>query len=117
MKKVVLLIMGCLFTSFAGCEYKNEEDLFGEKEACREAVSFAAEIEPLIQANCALSGCHATGGVFPELSTFEKIKASAADVKQVTQSLQMPPPSSGKSLNQQQIDLIACWVGQGALNN
>lgn len=109
--------MGCLSTLFAGCEYKNEEELFGEKEACGEAVSFAAEIEPLIQANCALSGCHAAGGVFPELTTFEKISASAPEIKQMTQILQMPPPSSGKSLTQQEIDHIACWLEQGAPKN
>lgn len=117
MKRLSLLMICGVFLLFFGCEYKNEEELFGEKEACGSPVMFADDIEQLIQTNCALAGCHAAGGVFPELSSYEKIKASASKIKQMTQTLQMPPPSTGKSLTQEQIDHLACWVEQGAPNN
>lgn len=107
------IIMACLLV-LTGCEYENEEALFGEPEECTTPVLFESEIRPLIQANCAFSGCHAAGGTSPELTTFELVQARATDIRHMTQSRQMPPPSSGRSLSQEEIDKIACWVEQGA---
>lgn len=98
-----------------GCEYETEEALFGNSPKCTTPVFFESDIKPLIQANCALTGCHATAGTPPELSTFEMVQARAADIRHITQSRQMPPPSSGMSLSQEEIDKIACWVEQGAV--
>jgi mono/diheme cytochrome c family protein len=103
------------FLVLAGCEYENEEALFGEPEPCATAVFFENDIRELIQTNCALPGCHAAGGTFPELSSFERVHNRAADIRRVTQSGEMPPPASGRSLSQEEIELIACWVEQGAL--
>lgn len=98
----------------AGCEYENEEALFGESQECSTAVFFEKDIRPLIQANCALPGCHAAGGTLPELTSFELVHARAADIRHMTQSRQMPPPTSGRSLSQEEIDKISCWVEQGS---
>lgn len=97
-----------------GCEYQSEEALFQEKELCESSLTFSSHIEEIINTNCAVAGCHSPGGISPDLSTYEKVKERARDVAHETKTLQMPPPSSGKSLSQQEIDQIACWVEQGA---
>jgi uncharacterized membrane protein len=115
MKTVPLLTF--LFLAFlaGACAYEQEDSLFEKQEDdCATPVAFNTHIAPIIQTNCALSGCHAVGGVEPEFTSFEQVKARANEVKQQTQSRQMPPASSGRSLSQEEIRMIACWVNKGA---
>ena len=106
--------MSGLLLLAGACEYKNEEELFGKEAQCADEVFFLTDIQPIIQTNCAISGCHASGGTSPELTSFEKVAARAADVVRETQSGHMPPASSGKSLSAEEINRISCWVQQGA---
>jgi uncharacterized membrane protein len=46
----------------------------------------------------------------------QKLKNLAASVKLRTANKSMPPSGSSQ-LTQSQIDLIGCWVDDGALNN
>jgi len=75
--------------------------------------SFANDIFPIISTNCAVSGCHKGTGL-PDFSTLKNIQADAQAIKSQTISRSMP---IGKTLNQDQINLIACWVNDGALDN
>lgn len=115
MRHFLYIVLSSLLLVVAACEWENEEDLFARSEACADPVRFATHIAPIIQTNCAISGCHAAGGLSPELSSYEKVKARAADVRQETGAGQMPPPSSGKSLSKEEIQQIACWVEQGMI--
>jgi hypothetical protein len=65
--------------------------------------------------SCAISGCH-DGSVssLPNFSNLSVIQANASMIKSRTQSGNMPKTGS---LTQNQIDLIACWVDDGALDN
>jgi uncharacterized membrane protein len=117
MKRPLLPITTCMLALTVACESQNEEALFAAPEACNTPVSFSTQVAPLLQANCALSGCHAAEGTLPELTSFEKIKARAADIKQQTQARNMPPAGSGISLSQEEIDLLACWIDQGATSD
>lgn len=114
MKNTIILIWTSMLLMVGACEYKNEEELFGRETECAEEVFFLTDIQPIIQTNCALSGCHAKGGTSPELTSFEKVAGRAADVAHETQSGHMPPASSGKSLSAEEINMISCWVQQGA---
>jgi len=76
-------------------------------------VSFASEISPIIAANCAISGCH-NGSQFPDFTILSNIQSNAERIKIRTSNMSMP---IGRSLTQQQIDQIACWVDDGAPNN
>ena len=79
--------------------------------------SFATDIMPIIQGNCATSGCHITGGVAPiTFRNYAEISAQGARIKIRTGARTMPPAGNG-GLSQLQIDLIAAWVDAGAQNN
>jgi uncharacterized membrane protein len=75
--------------------------------------SFANDIFPIISTNCAVSGCHKGTGL-PDFTALKNIQANAAAIKAQTGSRNMP---IGKSLTQDQINVIACWVNDGALDN
>ena len=76
-------------------------------------VSFSQTIGLIIETKCAISGCH-NGSQFPDLRTFETIRANAASIRSLTANRTMPATGS---LTQAQIDQIACWVDDGAKNN
>ena len=78
--------------------------------------SYADDIKSIIETSCAVSGCHVTGGAAPfALTTFSLIQSHAAAIKTTTGNGSMP--KDGTPLTQQQKDLIACWVDDGAPNN
>ena len=79
--------------------------------------SFAADIAPIIQTRCAISGCHVDGGIAPfTLNGYAEISVRATRIKVRTGAGTMPP--AGKTgLSQLQVDLIAAWVDAGAQDN
>jgi hypothetical protein len=79
-------------------------------------IKLTAEIKSIIDANCAVSGCHVAGGAAPvNFTVFSNIQSSASDIKSRTQSGNMP--KDGSKLPQAELDAIACWVDDGAPNN
>jgi len=99
------------------CAYDNMEDLYGEEMCPPEGTSFSQTIAPIVESNCAISGCHVNGQQLPTLETYEQISANSIRVKARTSNGTMPPPGSGLSLTLEEIDAIACWVDAGAPNN
>ncbi|MFZ1806441.1 MAG: hypothetical protein WAU36_04435 [Cyclobacteriaceae bacterium] len=78
-------------------------------------VSFSAQIKPIINTKCALSGCHnGDNGASRNWTVFSNVKSNAANIKTRTGNRSMPQTGS---LTQDQIDLIACWVDDGAKDN
>ncbi len=75
--------------------------------------SWINEIKPIIDKSCALSGCH-DGGARTDLRVLENAQTQAKNMKSKTQDRSMPREGT---LSQSEIDLIACWVDDGALNN
>lgn len=79
--------------------------------------SFANEVNPIIQANCAITGCHGTTQS-PNLNTYTQISAQATRVKaRVTSTSNPMPPAGSSQLTNAEIDLIVRWVDGGAPNN
>jgi hypothetical protein len=76
-------------------------------------VTWTGDILPLLTRACATSGCH-DGIARRDWRNYNEVKAAAADIKRQTQSRNMPFDGP---LPQREIDMIACWVDQGALNN
>jgi len=78
--------------------------------------SFATDVQNIIASNCAISGCHVSGGAAPiSFTTFSNVQSRASLIKSKTQSGEMPKGAA--KLPQAQLDLISCWVDDGALNN
>lgn len=77
-------------------------------------VSLSSDIEPIVQSNCAIPNCHVSGGRSPNLSSKTSILNNASFIRSEVVSKSMP---RGRTLSQAQIDLIRCWVDNGAQDN
>jgi hypothetical protein len=75
--------------------------------------SWTNTIRPLIVNHCSATGCH-NGVSRPDLRLYEKAKFYASQIKSLTADRSMPFEGS---LTQDQIDLISCWVDEGAREN
>lgn len=76
--------------------------------------SWSGDILPIMEKNCAISGCHNGVSRANNFREYASAKTHAKAIKTKTQDRSMPFDGS---LTQNQIDLIACWVDDGALQN
>jgi hypothetical protein len=78
--------------------------------------AFAADVSPIIQSSCAISGCHAAGSTNGPgaLTNYTEISAAASNIRSAVSTGRMP--QSG-SLSSAQKSSIICWIDNGALNN
>lgn len=86
-------------------------------------ICFDGDILPLVQSNCAKSGCHTGGDEDPDLSNYNNIMKLVKAGDPLNSKLykyaigsEMPPPPD-QPLNLEQVTLIYGWIKQGALNN
>jgi len=78
-------------------------------------ISFSENIKSIISTNCAVSGCH-NGSQPPNFSQDENILENASRIKSRTGNGTMPP-AGRPDLTNDEIQAIACWVDDGALDN
>lgn len=76
--------------------------------------SWSTDILPIMQSSCATSGCH-NGISRTDYRIYTNAKKEAAKIKSLTLDKSMP--FDGPALTANQIQLISCWVDDGALNN
>lgn len=76
-------------------------------------ISWTEDIQPIIQTRCAKAGCHGEG-TNRNFTTYERVKEYADRIKFRVETFSMPLDGS---LPQDQINMIACWVEDGALQN
>lgn len=93
-------------------------------------VSFSKDLQPLLNANCNMSGCHTNGGVKPNLAADKAFgsldnggyldKGNAGNSSFYLwltgkKGTKMPPngPNNPSNINQ----LVLAWIKQGAQNN
>lgn len=91
----------------SGCEIEVRREI-------ESGTSLSDDIFPIIQANCAVSGCH-NGSRNPDLSTEQAIRANSNRIQIRTSNETMPP--GGRSITQDEINAISCWVEDGAKDN
>jgi hypothetical protein len=75
------------------------------------------DILPILQQNCAVSGCHVSGTGRANFTNKATVIQFASQIRTNTQAGVMPPSSSGKSLTEAEKALISCWVTNGAKDN
>lgn len=78
--------------------------------------AFAADVSPIIQTSCAISGCHASGSTNGPgaLTSHAQISAAGSSIRSAVSSGRMP--QSG-TLSSAQKSSIICWIDSGAPNN
>mgnify|MGYP001585805599 CR=1 FL=1 len=133
MKYFIAIVI--LSVSLMACESENEEDLFSplttdpiqmpmdttssdttttDTTGNQLTVSFARDVQPIISANCATSGCHVSGVQFPSLETYADISSRRNRVNARITANTMPP---GRPLSRSAKDIISAWIAEGATNN
>jgi hypothetical protein len=85
-----------------------------------DSVKFSTTIKPIIDANCATSGCHEPGGSGPgDFTSFADISLKVQNGSFKARVIDGVPgfmPATGR-LPQADIDKITCWLNAGAPNN
>jgi hypothetical protein len=76
--------------------------------------SWTNDIKPIFEKKCATSGCHNGVSRSTNFKEYASAKSHAKSIKEKTQDRSMP---FDDTLTQHQIDLIACWVDDGAIQN
>jgi len=76
--------------------------------------SWANDIKPIMEKHCATSGCHNGVSRSTNFREYASAKTYASSIKSKTRDKSMPFDGS---LTQSQIDIISCWVDDGALQN
>lgn len=82
-------------------------------------VTYSGQIRTIINQNCAVSGCHVTGGRGNGVyETFEGVRAKVDNGSfedRVFVRGDMPP--DGRQLSDCALDQLRIWLDEGALNN
>jgi len=125
--QILTLVLGGIFTlmlNLASCSNDNKEDLFPPLGIVFEDVSYATDILPIINTNCAVPGCHAApnGVAGVVLGNYTQLKAIVDEEQLInvinnTNNFSLMPPSSFSVLSDSSIVLIQQWVLEGAQNN
>lgn len=139
MKKIIYILIPVFFV-FMSCKHEplytsldDEENpdanTNGDDECDPDLVYFVNDVLPIIQSNCAFSGCHGGGSAQDgvDLSTYNGImqqvnagNAMNSDLYEViieTDPGNIMPPPPNSSLTVEQIAIIRDWIDQGAVNN
>jgi hypothetical protein len=108
-----VLAIAFILGIYLSCEKKEYRNL----DCAKHPHSFTANIKPIINASCAVSGCHGSGSANGDYTTYAGIKA-AVDAKTFEESVlyKQNMPSSGP-LPTEQRQAIKCWIEEGAPNN
>ena|SRR5690606_32177326 len=120
MKTLRLILFGIAMVAFIGCSSDNEEDLMPdpEEDECQDnTATLSGAVSTIISNNCAVPGCHVSGTGRVDFTVSQNIIQNASTIQNFTQNGIMPPPASGRTINNQQKQDIFCWVENGAQNN
>lgn len=102
-----------------GCYYDNEEELYPDTFCDTSAVTWSGTIEPMVQGNCAIPGCHVPGAQSPALTSYSAVKAIADEGKLLGVVVAGSPyfmPPSGKLPACDQ-NKVQTWLDAGAPQN
>lgn len=121
----ILAVVGILTVMFTiSCK---KYYLVPEEVTIPDTVKFSVDIAPILDANCNLSNCHATGYNSPDLSpekAYSNLWAYAlidttdpensVIYKRLTSATKPMPPEPSARLSDAKINLILEWIKQGA---
>ncbi|MBX7107737.1 MAG: hypothetical protein K1X61_03715 [Chitinophagales bacterium] len=119
---VVILLSFSFFTWFGGCTFDKS---FPDLSTNGNAVCFETDVLPLIQSNCAKSGCHDadTKAEGYDFSNYDGIMKAVKPYKPNNSKLykvltgngeDKMPPAPNEPLNNDQVNTIKTWIEEGA---
>ena len=118
---ILCLLMGTMVLN--GCRYDVGEELYGPAVDCDTtvAVSYSADLVPLLDLNCNTPACHG-GGIPPELNTHNGVAQSSTEGSLLERIRKSPGdpmlmPKNGDPLPECDLRLFERWVAEGAPNN
>lgn len=108
--------------ALTGCYYDNEEELYqyyySDNQCDTSNVTFNQDVFPIIQGNCATTGCHEAGGtgngIFENYAGLKAKVDNGSFLTRVIQQRTMPPSAP---LNDCQVNMLTAWLNAGAPNN
>ena len=112
---LLVLFTGIIFSQCSK-DKNNNSNSFTVDCATVTNKAFAANISPLVQSRCAISGCHASGSLngVGALTTYAQISAASARIRTAVASGSMP---QGSTLTTAEKNSIVCWIDSGSPNN
>jgi hypothetical protein len=118
---LIAIVAIVFMTSLSGCEYEFAEPEYIPPPTTE--VSFAADIMPIFNKSCNMSGCHATGAFAPDLTpanAYTSLQNGFINTAVPESSLIYTSMATGsmKSFSTPtEASLVLGWLQQGALNN
>ena len=126
-KKIVGFLAGFTMLLLIGC-YKDKTVISDTGEEITRTVSYAGDIIPIFNKSCNGSGCHAAGGIKPDLSALNAhtaltngnyLNTTSPETSLLYQWMAgkkgTPMPTTG--INKDYNSLVLAWLKQGAQNN
>jgi hypothetical protein len=117
-KLLIFILFSCLL--IVSCKPTNYD-------GCPNVPSFSAQIQPIMQQNCATASCHGYGGFAPfGLNTHSEVDSAALNtnfILAIKHQTPLPMPRvdpflpDATLLPDSIIQIIECWVNQGRPNN
>ncbi|MGY6561517.1 MAG: c-type cytochrome [Luteibaculaceae bacterium] len=117
------LILSFLFsaTLLSACRNENEEELFRDVVIdCKTTeLTWAADIEPIMQLNCSFSGCHGNNNPSAGINLSSEENTLAIPKALLLGSINHEPgfyamPPTGQKLSPCAIDQITAWLNENA---
>lgn len=122
MNKSIIFPATILFLSFMSCVKDSAKMIPAVTVSVNfcDTITFSKHIKPIINNNCATSGCHVMGGSGDgDFTGYSGLKAKVDNGKfklRVFDSPNNPMPAAGM-LPPDQLSLIKCWLDKGANND
>ncbi len=117
MVKKVVIVFSATVVLISSCYNQKEELLYPLGANCNGInAKFSVDVNPIIQTNCAISGCHdgsSTNGPGP-LTSYDRIRDAASRIRTAVVDRTMP---KGSTLSTDDIRKIVCWIDSGTPNN
>ena len=111
------MVMLAALLLLAGCYYDDEASLYPEATDCHfDTVTYSLDIIPIVNANCAIPGCHVSGTGRVDFTTYKGIKSVADDGRLEQNALvsKIMPPTALSYCDRSKIE---AWLQDGAPEN
>lgn len=123
-KKTIISLSAIALSIFAisihsSCYKDNKASMYPSTAACdTNTVTWANDIQPLVNNSCATSGCHdASGAGGYALNTYAGVKTMVDKQRFIAVMVNGTMPKGGATMDACSINKVRAWINRGALQN